>query len=177
LTVGCGRCHDHKYDPIKQTDYYRLAALFAPTERREVEIPTPEERRAADARNAEIDRELTPLRERAGALRRKGAEAARAGRTPPRAGGVDRQRVQPAHRPRLDEPRLAPALRSRAGGHPQQLRDQRRAPLASGTVGLAGGDVYERERGTAARPVKECMDPEADPPPGSPLLHLSADLP
>ncbi|WP_395090677.1 PSD1 and planctomycete cytochrome C domain-containing protein [Armatimonas sp.] len=39
LTVGCARCHDHKYDPVKMTDYYRLAAIFAPTERREVDIP------------------------------------------------------------------------------------------------------------------------------------------
>ncbi len=29
LTVGCARCHDHKFDPIKQVDYYRLQACFA----------------------------------------------------------------------------------------------------------------------------------------------------
>ena len=30
LTVGCAQCHNHKYDPIPQTDYYRLRAIFEP---------------------------------------------------------------------------------------------------------------------------------------------------
>ncbi len=29
LTVACARCHDHKYDPIPQTDYYALAGIFS----------------------------------------------------------------------------------------------------------------------------------------------------
>src|SRR2546425_10952651 len=29
LTVACARCHDHKYDPIRQSDYYRLQAFYA----------------------------------------------------------------------------------------------------------------------------------------------------
>jgi Protein of unknown function (DUF1553)/Protein of unknown function (DUF1549)/Planctomycete cytochrome C len=28
LTIGCARCHNHKYDPIPQRDYYRLSAIF-----------------------------------------------------------------------------------------------------------------------------------------------------
>ncbi|MFM7844123.1 MAG: PSD1 and planctomycete cytochrome C domain-containing protein, partial [Planctomycetota bacterium] len=32
LSVGCARCHDHKFDPIPQSDYYALAGLFQSTE-------------------------------------------------------------------------------------------------------------------------------------------------
>lgn len=31
LSVGCAQCHDHRYDPIPQTDYYALRAVFAPS--------------------------------------------------------------------------------------------------------------------------------------------------
>ena len=30
LSVGCAQCHDHRYDPILQSDYYRLRAVFEP---------------------------------------------------------------------------------------------------------------------------------------------------
>jgi hypothetical protein len=33
MTVGCARCHDHKFDPIPQKDYYRLQAVFAGVQR------------------------------------------------------------------------------------------------------------------------------------------------
>ncbi|HTM47284.1 MAG TPA: PSD1 and planctomycete cytochrome C domain-containing protein [Bryobacteraceae bacterium] len=32
LTVGCARCHDHKFDPIPTTDYYAMAGIFKSTE-------------------------------------------------------------------------------------------------------------------------------------------------
>ncbi len=36
LSVGCARCHDHKFDPIPSRDYYRLAATFTTTIRSEI---------------------------------------------------------------------------------------------------------------------------------------------
>ncbi len=38
LTVGCARCHDHKFDPIPQADYYRLISTFTTTVRCEVDV-------------------------------------------------------------------------------------------------------------------------------------------
>src|SRR5271166_1298930 len=32
LTVACARCHDHKFDPIPQKDYYAVAGIFRSTE-------------------------------------------------------------------------------------------------------------------------------------------------
>ncbi|MGH7171266.1 MAG: PSD1 and planctomycete cytochrome C domain-containing protein [Gemmataceae bacterium] len=38
LTVSCARCHDHKFDPIAQSDYYSLAGVFQSTKYQEVPI-------------------------------------------------------------------------------------------------------------------------------------------
>ncbi len=72
LTIGCSRCHDHKYDPVRMKDYYQLFSFFnnidgpaldgnsaqwAPV----VRVPTDEQRakfQAVDARIAEIHREI-----------------------------------------------------------------------------------------------------------------------
>ncbi len=39
LSVGCARCHDHKFDPIPQADYYRFASTFTTTVRSNVDVP------------------------------------------------------------------------------------------------------------------------------------------
>jgi cytochrome c553 len=38
MTVGCARCHDHKYDPIPTRDYYRLLSTFTTTVRSEIDL-------------------------------------------------------------------------------------------------------------------------------------------
>lgn len=62
LTVSCAQCHDHRYDPIAQADYFRLRAIFEPAYNwkkwrrpadRLVSLYTPEERAKADAIEAE----------------------------------------------------------------------------------------------------------------------------
>ncbi|WP_162130520.1 DUF1549 domain-containing protein [Schlesneria paludicola] len=59
LTIGCARCHDHKFDAIPQADYYRLLATFTTTIRSEVELdfdPIGYQRARAD-----FDREHEPF--------------------------------------------------------------------------------------------------------------------
>jgi mono/diheme cytochrome c family protein len=59
LTVGCARCHDHKFDPIPQVDYYRLISTFTTTVRSEMELDLdPEQNRKA---RESFDREHAPL--------------------------------------------------------------------------------------------------------------------
>jgi len=43
LTVGCAQCHDHKYDPISQRDFYRLFAFFNEADEDHMDAPMPGE--------------------------------------------------------------------------------------------------------------------------------------
>jgi mono/diheme cytochrome c family protein len=56
LTVACARCHDHKFDPIGQQDYYGLAGIFASTEYAEVPLVPPEVVEEAKKKQSDADR-------------------------------------------------------------------------------------------------------------------------
>src|SRR5204862_8248356 len=64
LTVGCARCHNHKFDPILQKDYYRLQAFFANTSFGDGPLPLkdPVERQKYDAQKAAWEEKTKDIR-------------------------------------------------------------------------------------------------------------------
>ena len=62
VTVGCARCHDHKFDPFRQSDYYRLQAYFAQTHANDVVIASEEEQKKYKATMEPIETEMRKLR-------------------------------------------------------------------------------------------------------------------
>ena len=64
LTMGCARCHDHKFDPLPTTDYYRLQAFFAEARLVEKPIASKDEIEAIEKANKQIAEKVAPLRKR-----------------------------------------------------------------------------------------------------------------
>jgi Protein of unknown function (DUF1549)/Protein of unknown function (DUF1553) len=58
VTVGCARCHDHKFDPVRQSDYYRLQGFFAQTQPNDLIRATPEEQEAWNAKVKPLQQQM-----------------------------------------------------------------------------------------------------------------------
>jgi hypothetical protein len=145
LSVGCARCHDHMFDPIRQTDYYRLQAYLAATHDHDLPLTDPDTFRQwkaeSDAVTAEVEQlqaaiaqASTQEEER---LKQQLAEVRASAPAPlPTLFGVqaDPERVTPIHLlNRGDEQQRGRALSMRPlgvlvpEGTPERLLDPRRA--------------------------------------------------
>lgn len=62
MTMGCARCHDHKFDPIRQSDYYRLQGYFAQTHANDIVVASPEEQAKYKETMAPLEAEMRKLR-------------------------------------------------------------------------------------------------------------------
>jgi hypothetical protein len=77
LSFGCARCHNHKFDPILQKDYYRLRAFFAAVHwRDDMVLATPDEKKAFGEKIAVWENTTRGVREKMGAITGKPVESA-----------------------------------------------------------------------------------------------------
>jgi len=90
LTLGCARCHNHKFDPITQRDYYSIQAVFAGVQHADRKLPETPERTA----------EIRQIDERIQALRKQLAQFI--------PDGGDRSRLRPPVTARLNVEEFAP---------------------------------------------------------------------
>ncbi len=131
LTMGCAKCHSHKYDPLSQTDYYRLFAIFNQTEDADrfddhprLELPSADQQCRRDEVRRELEQrqaELTAAREQA-----KQADEAAAG--PWRK--LDFERLSAAHGTELKQ--TAEGVVEATGPRPEQEVYTFEARLAPG---------------------------------------------
>ncbi len=70
MTVGCARCHNHKFDPILQADYYRLQAIFASVSLKDSEIFTPDEKATHETAMKAFEARLKPITDEIAAIER-----------------------------------------------------------------------------------------------------------
>ena len=78
LTVNCARCHNHKFDPIPQTDFYRLQAVFAGAKGKDVEIAKAQVKAAWQADDEAYKARLKPVQDELKALAKPYDERLRA---------------------------------------------------------------------------------------------------
>jgi len=76
LSMGCARCHNHKFDPILQKDYYRLRAFFTPVHwRDDLKLSTPAEKKAFDEQEARWETATAEIRAKMDALTKPDIDA------------------------------------------------------------------------------------------------------
>jgi mono/diheme cytochrome c family protein len=168
-TLGCAQCHDHKYDPFTQQDYYRMMAFFSNADYQVkklgdgtkffetmIDVPTPEQEKRRKAIQSEIDR----LNERSKAQTPALARA--------QAGWEQAMRLEPGMRWKV----LAPKKLTATGGVVL-------TPMRDGSVMASGPNpgetVYTLEAATAL-PLVTAIRLEALPDPSLPKAGPGRDV-
>ncbi len=64
LTIGCARCHDHRFDPISQADYYRLQAFLAAATDEDIPLAAADDLARWKAAFEEANQEIQALKDR-----------------------------------------------------------------------------------------------------------------
>ena len=118
LTIQCAQCHNHKYDPLTQEEYYRMFAFLNNTHEANIAVYTPEEQ----MKRAEIFRKIreieADLQHRDPDWPRAHGRLGEAGRR--RSAGVDRRPA--GGRGRIDRRREVPAAWRTARSWPRAMR-------------------------------------------------------
>ena len=159
LTVGCARCHNHKFDPIPQEDYYSLYGVLDASVDKDLPIDPKADDKSPDKVMALVDEPKRPnphvfLR---GNENNWGPEvprrflAALSGpdRKPFDGSGrlelaPDRVARQSAHGPCAGESRVAASFWRRIGAYAKRLRHPQRSADPSGAARLSGGPLCSR---------------------------------
>ena len=157
LTMGCARCHDHKFDAIPTTDYYRLQSFFATSELDDVAIAGKAERDRFAAAAKQVQEQSAPLKKQLAELEAPYRQALKAGKmsmlSAPRACRAEHTRGQAHARPekagqgldtslRITWEEVAAAVSANPADHTKRERLKR--------------EIYEIER-TLPRPPAHAM--------------------
>ena len=159
LTIGCARCHNHKYDPLAQKDYYRMVSVFAASLRTDIPLVPDHLVEKYEKQVFEIDQQVDKLTQELRLLQKP-----------------VRDRLLEAKYKELAEPiqvaiKTDPAKRTEA--------QKRQAIQAIGSVGVTEADVMAalspEDRKKAEALKQQIADLEKSKPPALPSAMAITD--
>jgi hypothetical protein len=161
VTIGCARCHNHKFDPILQADYYRIQAIFAGTEMKDIDISAQAEKIAREEREKEYETRLKPITGKIAEIEKP-----------------YRQQIEAAKRAQLDGPHAAAMNTPKDKRTPEQ---QTLAKEAQEQIKIAWDEIVQalnpEDRQRRAELRREMHRIELDKPDPLPAAFAVSDTP